>query len=83
MNVLLATSSGLINWGLLGRIFVMSAGISVGLVVLFTLAVNSLSAFRREGGPALSRSVNAAIVAVTSVAIVATLVWGLYYIVHK
>jgi hypothetical protein len=50
---------------------------------LFTLAVNSLSAFRREGGPALSRSVNAAIVAVTSAAIVATLVWGLYYIVHK
>lgn len=83
MIALLAASSGLIKWGLLGRILVLSAGISVGLVVLFTVAVNSVSAYRREGGPALSRTLNGAIVAVTSVAIVATLVWGLYYVVHK
>ena len=83
MSTVVVAASGLIKWGLLGKILVLSAGISVGLVVLFTLAVNSLSAYRREGAAALSRTMNAAAVALTSVAIVATLVWGMYYIIHK
>jgi len=83
MSVVIAASSGLIKWGLMGKIFVLSAGISIGLVVLFTLAVNSLSAWRRVGAAALSRALSATVVVVTSVAIAGTLVWGLYFIVHK
>ena len=83
MSAVVVAASGLIKWALLGKILVLSAGISVGLVVLFTLAVNSLSAHRREGAAALSRTMNAAAVALTSVAIAATLVWGMYYIIHK
>jgi hypothetical protein len=83
MSVLLAASSGLIKWNLLGKILLLSAGISIGLVVLFTLAVNSLSAFRRENAATLSRALNATIGILTTAAILATLVWGLYFIVHK
>jgi hypothetical protein len=83
MNTLLAASSGLIKWGLLGKILLLSAGISIGLVVLFTVAVNSLSAFRRENAAVMSRTINATIGVLTSAAIFATLVWGLYFIVHK
>ena len=83
MSVLLAASSGLIKWNLLGKILLLSAGISIGLVVLFTLAVNSLSAYRRTGAASVSRVFNATVGILTSAAILATLVWGLYFIVHK
>lgn len=83
MNALLAVSSGLIKWGLLGKILVLSAGVSVGLVVLFTLAVNSLSAYRREGVAVATKTLSALVGVVTSALILATLVWGLYFIVHK
>ena len=83
MSLLLTASSGLIKWNLLGKILLMSTIISVGLVVLFTLAVNSLSAFRRDNAAVMSRALNATIGVLTSGAIVATLVWGLYFIVHK
>lgn len=83
MSLLLTASSGLIKWNLLGKILLMSTTISVGLVVLFTLAVNSLSAFRRDNAAVMSRALNATIGVLTSGAIVATLVWGLYFIVHK
>jgi hypothetical protein len=52
-------------------------------VVLFTLAVNSLSAFRRENAAVLSRAFNATIGILTTATILATLVWGLFFIVHK
>jgi hypothetical protein len=83
MSVMLAASSGLIKWGLLGKILWLSAGISIGLIVLFTVAVNSLSAYRRDGEVAAGRALNGVIVLVTSAAILATLMWGLYYVVHK
>jgi hypothetical protein len=83
MSFMLTASSGLIQWGLLGKILWLSAGISIGLIVLFTVAVNSLSAYRRDGEVAAGRAVNGVVVLVTSSAILATLAWGLYYVVHK
>ena len=83
MSAILAASSGLINWSLLGKILAISAGLSIGLVVLFTLAVNSLSVVRRDGAAAATRALNGVVVVVTSAAILATLIWGLYFIVHK
>jgi len=47
------------------------------------VAVNSLSAYRRDGEVAAGRALNGVVVFVTSAAILATLVWGLYYVVHK
>lgn len=83
MTLVLATSSKLIQWGLLGKILWLSAGVSIAIVVLFTVAVNSLSAFRREGQETMLRTMNVVAVALATAAIVATLVWGLYYVVHK
>lgn len=83
MTTFLATSSELIQWNLLSKILILSAGFSVGLVVLFTLAVNALSAYRRANAAVVSRALNATIAAATSAAILAALVWGLYFIVHK
>ncbi len=83
MNSILAASSGLIKWGLLGKILVLSAGVSVSLVVLFTLAVNALSAYRRQGAAVATKTVSALVGVVTLTLILATLVWGLYFIVHK
>jgi hypothetical protein len=83
VSAILAASSALIKWSLLGKILLLSAGISIGLVVLFTLAVNSLSAFRRENAAVLSRAFNATIGILTTATILATLVWGLFFIVHK
>jgi len=83
MNTLAAASAGLIKWGLLGKILLLSTGISVGLVVLFTLAVNALSAYRRVGASVAAKGTSAVLGVLASALIAATLVWGLYYIVHK
>ncbi|HEY5304980.1 MAG TPA: hypothetical protein VIJ86_13135 [Acidimicrobiales bacterium] len=83
MTLVFATSSGLIKWGLLGKILWLSAGLSIAVVVLFTVAVNSLSACRRDGQAAMSRTINLMVVVVATAAIVAALVWGLYYVIHK
>jgi hypothetical protein len=57
--------------------------VSIGLIVLFTVAVNALSLSRRASTVAATRALSVVVVAVASVAIGATLVWGLYFIVHK
>ena len=39
-----------IDWGALGQVFVVGIGVTVGVVVLFSLGVNGLSAWAEAAG---------------------------------
>jgi hypothetical protein len=72
-----------IEWGLLGHIVWVSIVVGVGLVVLFSLGLVSLSAARNERRSGARRSAAAVFATVMGVAIVAALAWGLFLIVKK
>ena len=52
-------------------------------MVLFSVCVYSLSQFRRVGATVAVRATNAVVMTATLAAIAASVVWGLYIIVHK
>ena len=60
-----------------------SVVLGAGLVVLFSVCVYSLSQFRRVGATVAVRATNAVVMTATLAAIAASVVWGLYIIVHK
>jgi hypothetical protein len=72
-----------IEWGLLGHIVWVSIVVGVGLVVLFSLGLATLSAARSEQRSATSRGAAAVFATIMGVAIVAALAWGLVLIVKK
>ncbi len=76
-------STPLIDWHSLLQVLYISAASSIGLVVLFTIGVYALSSFQRRDTVVLYRGINGLVVALSSLGILATVVWGFYYIVHK
>ena len=73
----------LIDWHALGQVLLTSLVLGVGIVVLFSVCVVSLSQFRRNEASVAVRSSNALIMAATLATIAAAVVWGLYIIIHK
>jgi hypothetical protein len=73
----------LIDWHALGQVLLTSLVLGVGVVVLFSVCVFSLSQFRRSGATVAVRTTNALIMTVTLATIAASVVWGLYIIIHK
>ena len=73
----------LIDWHSLGQVLLTSVVLGVGIVVLFSVCVYSLSQFRRVGATVAVRATNAVVMTATLAAIAASVVWGLYIIVHK
>jgi hypothetical protein len=73
----------LIDWHALGQVLVTSVVLGVGLVVIFSVGVYSLSVFRRPGAAMVSRSANAALLSLITLIILATGIWGFYIIIHK
>jgi hypothetical protein len=83
MTSTVTVSTPLIDWHSLLQVLYISAATSIGLVVLFTIGVYALSSFQRKDTVVLYRGFNGLVVALSSLAILATVVWGFYYIVHK
>ena len=73
----------LIDWHSLWVVFGISLVVGVGIVLLFTVGVYSLSVYRRQGSATIIRTVSGFTMALVSAAIAATVTWGLYFIVHK
>lgn len=78
-----AAPTPLIDWHALGQVLLTSVVLGVGIVVLFSVCVHSLSQFRRVGATVAVRATNAVVMTATLAAIAASVVWGLYIIVHK
>jgi hypothetical protein len=76
-------STSLIAWSLLLKILLLSLSYSVGMVVVFTLAVNGLSAYRRPSAGVTAKVIGALVAAVALIIIAGSLAWGFYYIIHK
>ena len=73
----------LINWHALGQVIATSAALGVGLVVIFSVGVYSLSVFRRPSTTVSVRSANALLVSLIALVILATGAWGFYIVVRK
>jgi hypothetical protein len=73
----------LINWHALGQVLGISFVLGVGLVVLFTVAVHSVSMYRRRGATVVVKSVSAVLGAAAWATIAIVIVWGFYLIIHK
>jgi hypothetical protein len=76
-------STPLIDWHALWQVLYISAGTSLGLVLLFTIGVYALSAFQRNDSVVLYRGANVLIASVSAAGILAMVAWGFYYIVNK
>jgi hypothetical protein len=61
----------------------ISAGASLGLVLLFTVGVYALSNVQHKDSVVLFRGVNVFIASVSAAGILAMIIWGFYYIVNK
>lgn len=73
----------LINWHALGQVIATSVALGIGLVVIFSVGVYSLSVFRRQDATIAMRSANALLVALITLVILATGAWGFYIVVQK
>jgi hypothetical protein len=73
----------LIDWHSLWAVFAISLSVSVAIIVVFTVGVYSLSTYRRQGSTLGVRSMSGLAMSLATLAIVATVVWGFYYIVQK
>jgi len=73
----------LINWHALGQVLGTSVAFGIGLVVIFSVGVFSLSLYRRPNATTVVRSANAAVVALMTLIIAGSVYWGFYLIVHK
>ena len=83
MTSTVTVSTPLIDWHSLLQVLFISAATSIGLVVLFTIGVYALSSFQHKNTVVLYRGINGLVVTLSSLGILATVVWGFYYIVHK
>jgi hypothetical protein len=76
-------STPLIDWHALWQVLYISAGASLGLVLLFTVGVYALSNVQHKDSVVLFRGVNVFIASVSAAGILAMIIWGFYYIVNK
>ena len=76
-------STPLVAWSLLGRVFLFSLAAGVGMVILFSIGLATLSFARDEGQSEMQRTFAKVVSSVMAVAIVAALVWGLALILNK
>ena len=76
-------STPLIDWHALWQVLYISAGASLGLVLLFTVGVYALSNVQHKDSVVLYRGVNVFIASVSAAGILAMIIWGFYYIVNK
>ena len=83
MTSTVTVSTPLIDWHSLLQVLYISAASSIGLVVLFTIGVYALSSFQHKDSAVLYRGINGLVVALSTLGVLATVVWGFYYIVHK
>jgi hypothetical protein len=83
MAITMTVSTPLIDWHALLQVLYISAASSIGLVVLFTIGVYALSSFQHKDTVVLYRGLNGLVAALSSLGILAMVVWGFYYIVHK
>ena len=72
-----------VNWALLGRVFLISLAAGIGMVVLFSIALATLSLARDGGRSARQRMSAKTVSLVMALAIVTALVWGLVLILKK
>jgi hypothetical protein len=73
----------LIDWHALWQVLYISAGTSLGLVLLFTIGVYALSSIQHKDSVMLFRGANVVIAGVSGAGILAMVGWGFYYIVNK
>jgi hypothetical protein len=73
----------LIDWHSLWAVFAISLGVGVGIIVVFTIGVYSLSTYRRQGSTLGVRYLSGVAMSLATLLIVATVAWGFYYIVQK
>lgn len=76
-------STPLIDWHALWQVLYISAGTSLGLVLLFTIGVYALSAFQHKDTVVLYRGASVLVASLSAAGVLAMVVWGFYYIVNK
>jgi hypothetical protein len=79
----ITVSTPLIDWHALWQVLYISAGTSLGLVLLFTIGVHALSSFQHKDSVVLVRGANVVVASVSAAGILAMIIWGFYYIVNK
>lgn len=72
-----------VDWSLLGRVFLISLAAGVGMVVLFSIGLATLSLARDGERSAVQRLSAKTVSLVMALAIVTALVWGLVLILKK
>jgi len=88
MHVLAAASTTtppapFVDWGLMGKIALVSIIAGVGLVVAFSIGLAALSVARANHRSAPLRVVSVVLSVAMVAVVVGALVWGLELIVHK
>jgi hypothetical protein len=73
----------LIDWHSLWQVLSISLIISVGVIIIFTIGVHSLSTYRRQGSSLSLRIISGLTMSLAVLGIVVTLAWGFYYVVQK
>jgi hypothetical protein len=73
----------LIDWHTLGQVLYISVTTGIGIVVLFSLGVYSLSVYRRDGSTMARRGLSATVMGVVALTLCATVVWGIVVIITK
>ena len=76
------TSAPFVDWGLLGKVVLVSTIAGVGLVVVFSIGLASVSVARADHRSAPLRAVGAFVSVAMVALLVWALVWGLELIVH-
>jgi hypothetical protein len=72
-----------IDWHSLWEVLGISFVISVGVIIIFTIGVHSLSTYRRQGSSLSLRIISGLTMSVAALAVMVTLAWGFYYVVQK
>ncbi len=83
MIAVTAPSTPFVDWSLLGRVFLISLAAGVGMVVLFSIGLATLSLAREGGRSSLQRTTAKTVSLAMGAAIVSALVWGLALILQK
>jgi hypothetical protein len=73
----------LIDWHALVQVLYTSVALALGLVVIFSIGVYSLSLYRRSDSTIALRSLSVTAMGLVTLVILAVGVWGLIVIVNK
>jgi hypothetical protein len=78
-----APATPLIEWHALLQVLYTSVALGLGVVVLFSMGVYSLSLFRRPESTVAMRGLSMTGMGIISLVIAATAVWGFLVIINK